>query len=60
LEGDILLMQEIYKFIRTSTLEDGTIQGHFAATGIRPRFLADLVAKGIKIPGSYFEPGKPL
>jgi len=60
MEGDILQMQEIYKFIRTATLEDGTIQGHFAATGIRPRFLADLVAKGIKIPGSYFEPGKPL
>jgi len=60
MEGDILQMQEIYKFIRTATLEDGTIQGHFAATGIRPRFLGDLVAKGIKIPGSYFEPGKPL
>src|SRR5216683_5511101 len=60
MEGDILQMQEIYKFVRTGTLEDGTIQGHFAATGIRPRFLADLVAKGIKIPGSYFEPGKPL
>jgi len=60
MEGDILQMQEIYKFVRTATLEDGTIQGHFAATGIRPRFLADLVAKGIKIPGSYFDPGKPL
>ena len=30
------------------------------ATGIRPRFLADLVAKGIKIPGSYFDPSQPL
>src|SRR6202165_1430685 len=60
LEGDILQMQEIYKFVRTATLEDGTIEGHFVATGIRPRFLADLVSKGIKIPGSYFDPGKPL
>src|SRR6266852_5539592 len=60
MEGDTLQMQEIYKFVRTATLEDGTIQGHFAATGIRPRFLGDLVSKGIKIPGSYFEPGKPL
>src|SRR6202163_4909388 len=60
MEGDILQMQEIYKFVRTSTLEDGTIQGHFVATGIRPRFLADLVAKGIRIPGSYFDPGHPL
>src|SRR5215468_4070767 len=60
MEGDVLQMQEIYKFVRTATLEDGTIQGHFAATGVRPRFLADLATRGIKIPGSYFEPGKPL
>jgi pilus assembly protein CpaF len=36
------------------------VHGHFHATGIRPRFLADLVAKGIIIPGSYFDPAKPL
>ena len=60
MEGDIIQMQEIYRFVRTAALEDGTIQGHFAATGIRPRFLADLVAKGIRIPGSYFDPGHPL
>ena len=60
LEGDIIQMQEIFKFVRTATLEDGTVQGHFTATGVRPRFLADLVAKGIKIPGSYFDPSQPL
>jgi len=60
MEGDIIQMQEIYKFVRTATLEDGTVQGHFVATGIRPRFLADLAAKGIKIPGTYFDPSKPL
>jgi pilus assembly protein CpaF len=60
LEGDIVQMQEIYKFVRTSTSEDGTVQGHFMATGVRPRFLAELVAKGIKIPGSYFDPSQPL
>src|ERR1700752_210052 len=60
LEGDIVQMQEIYKFVRTVTLEDGTVEGHFMATGVRPRFLSDLVAKGIKIPGSYFDPAQPL
>jgi len=60
MEGDIVQMQEIYKFVRTSTAEDGTVEGHFAATGVRPRFLSELAARGIKIPGSYFEPGKPL
>ena len=60
LEGDIIQMQEIYRFVRESTGEDGTVHGHFQATGIRPRFLQDLVAKGIVIPGSYFDPNKPL
>ena len=60
LEGDIIQMQEIYKYVRTSTAEDGSVQGHFQATGVRPRFLADLVSKNIKIPASYFDPSHPL
>src|SRR3984893_107785 len=60
LEGDIIQMQEIYKFVRTGTAPDGSIQGHFQATGVRPRFLADAVAHGIDIPGSYFDPAQPL
>jgi pilus assembly protein CpaF len=60
LEGDIIQMQEIYKYVRTGTGEDGSVVGHFQATGVRPRFLGDLVAKGIKLPGSYFDPSQPL
>jgi pilus assembly protein CpaF len=60
MEGDIVQMQEIYKYVRTGTLEDGTVEGHFQATGVRPRFLGDLAAKGIKVPASYFDPSKPL
>ncbi|MEJ1159510.1 CpaF family protein [Prosthecomicrobium sp. N25] len=60
MEGDILQMQEIYKFVRSKTDEDGTIHGNFVATGVRPRFLTELVAKGINLPGSHFDPSKPL
>jgi pilus assembly protein CpaF len=60
MEGDIVQMHEIFKYVRTGTLEDGTVEGHFQATGVRPRFLHDLAARGIKIPGNYFDPGKPL
>jgi pilus assembly protein CpaF len=60
LEGDIIQMQEIFKYVRTGTAPDGSVVGHFQATGVRPRFLADLVAMGIKIPGTYFDPGQPL
>src|ERR1700681_315450 len=60
LEGDIIQMQEIYRFVRTATAADGGVQGHLQATGVRPRFLTDLIAMGIKIPGSYFDPSQPL
>jgi pilus assembly protein CpaF len=60
MEGDIVQMQEIYKFVRTGTADDGTVIGHFQATGVRPRFLADLTARGIRIPGTYFDPSQPL
>jgi len=60
MEGDIIQMQEIFKFVRTGTAPDGTVQGHFQATGVRPRFLGELTSMGITIPGSYFDPSKPL
>jgi pilus assembly protein CpaF len=60
LEGEIIQMQEIYKYVRTGTAPDGAVQGHFQATGVRPRFLADLLAMNIKIPGSHFDPSQPL
>jgi len=60
LEGDIIQMQEIFKFVRTGTAADGSVQGHFAATGIRPRFLTELAHQGIKLPGNYFDPSQPL
>jgi pilus assembly protein CpaF len=60
LEGDIIQMQEIFKFVRTGTGPDNSVVGHFQATGVRPRFLHDMIAMGVKIPGSYFDPSQPL
>jgi pilus assembly protein CpaF len=60
LEGDVIQMQEIFKYVRTGTAADGAIQGHFQATGIRPRFLGELVNQGVRIPGNHFDPSHPL
>jgi pilus assembly protein CpaF len=56
IEGDVIQMQEIFRFNRVATLEDGTIQGRYQATGVRPRFLTDLATRGITVPVSYFDP----
>ena len=54
MEGDVIQMQEIFRFVRTGMEADGTILGHFEATGLRPRFLEDLRAMGIEFPGKIF------
>ena len=58
MEEDVIQMQEIFRFQRTAMLEDGTIQGEYLPTGLRPRFLADLAALGITLPASHFDPGR--
>ena len=60
MEGDIIQMQEIFKYVRERTNDDGTIVGAHWATGVRPRFLSELKAHGIEIPGEVFDPTKPL
>jgi pilus assembly protein CpaF len=60
MEGDVLQMQELYKYVKESTDERGMIRGSFRATGIRPSFLVDLKHAGIDLPASYFDPTRPL
>jgi pilus assembly protein CpaF len=60
MEGDVIQMHEIYRFVKESMDEEGGIRGNFRATGIRPHFLAELKAYGIDMPDSYFDPTRPL
>lgn len=59
IEGDIISSQEIFKFIQTGVAPDGTVEGHFTATGIRPKFAAALKAKGVVLPDNLFDPYRP-
>ena len=56
MEGDVIQMQEIYRFARESVDDDGKIHGSFRSTGIRPAFLSHLRHMGIDFPASYFDP----
>jgi pilus assembly protein CpaF len=60
MEGDVTQLQEIYRFVKESIDKQGNIIGSFRATGIRPNFLADLKPAGIDLPGSHFDPSRPL
>lgn len=60
MEGDTITMQEIYRFRVTGRDSDGQVQGHFEATGIRPKFVAEAQACGIDLPSELFRPDTVL
>jgi pilus assembly protein CpaF len=55
MEGDMVCMQEIFKFEKRGISESGKVKGVFRATGIRPKFVERLVAAGMHLPASLFE-----
>jgi pilus assembly protein CpaF len=56
MEGDIITMQEVFMFQQTGVAQDGTVLGHFRATGIRPKFVDKLRVHGIEVPDDLFDP----
>jgi pilus assembly protein CpaF len=58
MEGEVITMQEIFSFRQTGIGEDGSVQGYFAASGVRPRFQEKLRSRGIHISESVFDPSR--
>ncbi len=58
MEGDMITTQEIFKFHQTGVASDGTVQGRFRATGIRPKFAEKLAARGVPLPDYLFDPDR--
>jgi len=58
MEGDIISMQEIFRFEQTGIDADGKVQGHFCATGVRPRFADRLRMFGAAVPEDTFDPDR--
>ena len=58
MEGDVVTMQEIFKFEQTGVDQNGKVKGRFRATGIRPKFADKFQAMGIQIPHELFDATK--
>ncbi|GGC08240.1 CpaF family protein [Pseudoduganella buxea] len=58
MEGDVIAMQEIFRFEQTGVDGNGKVQGHFFATGVRPRFAERLKMFGVPVPDSVFDPDR--
>ena len=53
MESDVIVMQDIFRFAQTG-MQRGRVQGHFAATGIRPRVVEKIESHGVTLPPKMF------
>ncbi len=55
LEGDMVVLQDIFTFKQQGVDKEGKILGKMVSTGIRPKFYERLETSGINIPASVFK-----
>ena len=59
MEGDVISMQEIFRYQRVGLTPDNKIIGHFTATGVRSHFSERFKMWGYDVPPSVYEPFRP-
>src|SRR5262245_43505132 len=56
MEGDVVVMQDIFRFEQDGIDAEGRAFGRIVATGVRPLFMERLQAHGCKVSPKMFEP----
>ncbi|MBV8648641.1 CpaF family protein [Paludibacterium sp.] len=56
MEGEVISMQELFKFARTGVDDRGKVLGYFCATGVRPRCYENILLAGHALPERTFDP----
>ncbi len=56
MEGDVISMQELFRFQRTGLTPDNKIIGHFTATGVRSHYSERFRLWGYDLPPAIYEP----
>jgi len=54
MEGDVIVMQDIFVFEKQGFDQEGKVNGVFRATGVRPKFVDLLLAEGIQLDTEMF------
>ncbi|MEM8753766.1 MAG: CpaF family protein, partial [Pseudomonadota bacterium] len=58
MEGDVVAMQEIFRFDRRTVDEDGRVIGNYISTGVRSHFTERFEQWGKVLPHDLFAPGR--
>ena len=54
MEGDTIVMQDIFKFQQDGIGENGKAFGHFESTGVRPKCIEHMETSGVRLPNGLF------
>jgi len=54
MDGDVIVMQDIFIWDQRGVGEDGTVLGQHRATGIRPRCIEKMHVEGFDLASSMF------
>jgi pilus assembly protein CpaF len=56
MEGNVVVLQDVYRYDQTGTGPDGRVVGRHVPTGLRPRAMERMKAEGIDLPADIFKP----
>jgi pilus assembly protein CpaF len=59
MEGDVISMQEIFRYKRVGLTPEGKIIGHFTAAGVRSYYAERFRQWGYDLPATIYEPFEP-
>ena len=54
MEGDTIILQDLFKYVQDYIDENGKSVGHFEASGLQPNFLDKFRMNGVELPYSLF------
>ena len=57
MEGDTVVLQDIFKFVEEGADSEGRVIGQIRPTGLRPMFTPKLEAAGFRLPAEIFMTG---
>lgn len=50
MEGDVIVLQDLFRYKQTGFDENGKAMGQFVPTGLQPQFLAKFKAHNVEFP----------
>lgn len=55
MEGDVIILQDLFRYVQDYIDENGKSVGHFESTGLQPNFMDKFKMNGISLPLSIFQ-----